>query len=536
VSTVAGLLTALRDVQTQQGYYLRQITGMRQQSPEIRAALATIYLLLRDLDRLVAAVASMQWQRPPSSPDADVPDPPEVMYGYGGYQIDSPAPRPTLDVFTGKQTYPGAEPANSVQLSWWPAVPVVIEGAGVLELDCDPQYLMIEKAANPVRLKAARPTPTTAVAEIVGYAETFAQSRMRAINVNAEYRAAYPALRRSGLSVRAAKRALGSRPRLAGQTVAMYEALADRVAAVLASALTDLADSAGRTLNELGVIMPAAIGTPSVITSTAQTISDAVRQGVGTRVALGSDTEAAFSWALGLPRTLVSLVSSASSSARHLDVTIAKDSGAALTPIPEGAAKPAGVTLTTETVDMAKYGGYAELTTESVVFVTNVANAVSAVLVGRILRGIEADIVTAVQAGAGITVTGEDATSAVIAAQAAVLGNGGAPSVVALSPTDYAAIMSTVGAGGYQNFSTPEAGPGLWLGMVPAVVPGLATGTVLVLDGNAVTVFEAAGGPLVIADPFSDARHNKITIVVESFDAVAVTAPGAVAVGTVSGP
>jgi hypothetical protein len=72
--------------------------------------------------------------------------------------------------------------------------------------------------------------------------------------------------------------------------------------------------------------------------------------------------------------------------------------------------------------------------------------------------------------------------------------------------------------------------------MVPAVVPGLATGTVLVLDGNAVTVFEAAGGPLVIADPFSDARHNKITIVVESFDAVAVTAPGAVAVGTVSGP
>jgi hypothetical protein len=317
----------------------------------------------------------------------------------------------------------------------------------------------------------------------------------------------------------------------------MFDALADRVATVLASVITDLADVAERDLIELGVIMPAAIGTSSVITSTAQTIADAVRQGIGARVQLGSDSEVAFSWAAGLPRTLVALVSSAASSSRHLDVTVAADSGAALTPIAEGAAKPAGVTLTTETVDMAKYAGYAELTSESAVFVTNVANAAAAVLVARVLRGIEADIVTAVQAGAGITVTGDDPTAAVIAAQAAVMSNGGSPSVVALSAADDAAIMSTTGAGGFQNFSTPEAGPGLWLGMVPVVIPGLAAGTVIVLDGTAVTLFEAAGGPLVICDPFSDARNNKITIVIEEFCAVALTAPGGAAVGTVvAGP
>jgi hypothetical protein len=536
VRTVNGLLTALHRAQAQRDAYLQQLASMWRHDPRVRGHLLTVYTLLTALDSLVEAVELFRYV-PPASYPATV-NPPEVMFGYGGYQdLNRDDARPALDIFSGREMHPESGD-QGVALSWWPASPVYLENAGILELDCPPQYLMIEDAANPSSLQTSAQYPGAAhpaqaagraaqtVKDIIGYAESFALARFQAQNVWAGYRNAAPAMRASGISVRATKKALGSKPRLARQTAGLYDALADRVAGVLADRITALADVASAKLTQIGIAMPAAIGTPTVIASVAQTISDAVRQGIGARVSLGSDSEVAFSWALGLPRTLVSYVNSAPSSNRHVDVTVATDSGEPVSPIGEGAPKPAGVLLTSSEVDMAKYAGYAELTTEQAGFVTNVENAVTHVLVSRVLRGIQDDIVAAAldPASGVITVAAANAVGAVIAGQAAVLGNGGVPSVVCLSADDYVAIM------------TPAAGVGVtwsWPDMAPLVVPGLAAGTVVVLDGNAVTVLEALGGPLVIVDPYSNARNNKITIVLDEFTVPSLTAPGGIAVATI---
>jgi hypothetical protein len=172
----------------------------------------------------------------------------------------------------------------------------------------------------------------------------------------------------------------------------------------------------------------------------------------------------------------------------------------------------------------------ATLTTESANFVANIEAAVSSVLVSQITRAIEKDAVTAITAAAGVTIAAAaDITAGVLAAIAGIRENGGTPTVVGLSSTDWLAIMTATGGSGYLNFSA-EAGPaGTWLGLAPVILPGQAAGSAIVVDGAAVSVLEPKGGPLCVVDVYSQLSNNKIQIAVEEWATTQVTSPGGAA-------
>jgi hypothetical protein len=167
---------------------------------------------------------------------------------------------------------------------------------------------------------------------------------------------------------------------------------------------------------------------------------------------------------------------------------------------------------------------------ESAQFVANVEAAVSSVLVSQITRAIEKDAVATITAGAGVTITAAaDITAGVLSAIAGIRENGGNPTVVGLSSTDWLEVMTATGGSGYLNFAA-EAGPGgSWLGLAPVILPGQAAGAAIVADGSSVSVLEPAGGPLCVVDVYSQLATNKIVIAVEEWATTQVTSPGGVA-------
>ena len=277
--------------------------------------------------------------------------------------------------------------------------------------------------------------------------------------------------------------------------------------------------------------MPALVATPAAISSLAAQIRAALDAGHGGRLSVSPDAEQAFSWA-GTPRTLVAHLNTAQADTRRFTVAIAKDSADVVAPVPEGGQKPNLVTFTSEDLDMLKFAGSAELSVESAQFVANIEAATTQVMVGRLLRAIEAEAAGVIIADAGVQITAAtDITAGVISAIAGIAGNGGTATVVGLSAADWVSIMTATGGGnGYVNFDSAEAGPGgTWLGLVPVLVPGLPAETSVVLDGSAVTVFEVGGGPLAIVDPYTKAGTNQIAIYLETWAKSAVTSPGLVA-------
>ncbi len=278
------------------------------------------------------------------------------------------------------------------------------------------------------------------------------------------------------------------------------------------------------------ITMPTLLGTPAAISSLAQQIRAALDSGHGGRLQVSATAEQAFAWA-GTPRTLLSYLGTGQADTRRFTVAIAKDSATAVGPIAEGALKPNLVDFTSEDLDMLKFAGSATMSVESAQFVANIEQATTTVMVGRILRAIEADAAAEIITDAGVEITGAaDITAGTIAAIAAIASNGGTANVVGLSSADWVAIMTASGTSGFINFNDPEAGPGgTWLGLVPVLIPGLPANTSIVLDGHGATVTEIGGGPLCIVDPFTEAKNNKISIYLETWAKTAVTSPGLVA-------
>ena len=279
-----------------------------------------------------------------------------------------------------------------------------------------------------------------------------------------------------------------------------------------------------------GIELPTVTTAPAVITDLATRIRAAIDSGHGGRLVV-SDSEVAFAWAPGPATTLLSFLAQGTVTGRRTTVVTARDAATVVGPVAEGAAKPMVVDFSSEDVNLSKYPGQATLTVEAAQFTQNIETAVATVITGQIVRAIESDAADVIETAAGVDITAAASmTSGVLAAIAGIRGNGGSPNVVGLAADDWIDIMEATGAGGYLNFSNPEAGPaGTWLGLAPVIVPGLVAGNAIVADGRSVTVSEPKGGPLCIVDPFTQAANNKIIITVEAWAVPAVTSPGGVA-------
>lgn len=392
-------------------------------------------------------------------------------------------------------------------LPWWPAPPAPVADAGQGLWDCPPETWQ-------------HVTP-------VGLADTMRLLRGRLAGNTELARRLPPGPARN------ATRAAGRRYHA---LVLLLQPLVPQVAAQVAAylntsraAIAVLIDNPHHT----GEVMPVLTTTPATVTALATRIRAAIDSGHGGRLQV-SDSEQAFSWAPGLPTTLLAYLATGTADSRKSTMVTAKNSATPAGPVAEGGAKPDGVEFVTADADLTKYAGTAKLTVEQSQFVKNIETAVAAVLDGQIIRALEVDAAAAIVADAGVTITAAaDVTAGVLAAVAQIKTNGGSASVVGLTADDWIELMTATGAGGYLNFSNPENGPaGTWMGLAPVIVPSLPAGTSIVADGRACGVLEVPGGPLCIVDPFTEMKNNKINIAVEAWALAAVTNPGAVATVT----
>lgn len=282
----------------------------------------------------------------------------------------------------------------------------------------------------------------------------------------------------------------------------------------LKTAITAVTDPKGKNP------MPG-LTTPAPVVTLAQQIHDAITQGSGGRLQVGAQ-EQAFAWA-GVPRTLIGHVTTAPTDGRHITTVTAQESATPAAGVPEGGQKPTVVEFADGEEDLVKYAGTAVITTEQAHFVRNIETATSTVLIGSILRAIEADATTEILAQAGITVAGAATLSAgILQAIADIAVNGGQASFVGLAPADWVALV-----GGITDVAIANVGN--LFGLPPVLVPALTTGTAIVADGAGITVWEVEGAPLCTVDPYSMAGTNKIQIVLDTWAAPDVTSPGVVA-------
>ncbi len=415
---------------------------------------------------------------------------------------------------------------------WWPRLSRIALDAGATAVtDVPPATLELSdcRVWFPPRL-----TVTGLVGDLYGWAEATAAVRAR----EADLRARYDAHHHGGSVGRRRSRAAVNAQRHAYTAWSAFLApLGDTLTTRLGAYVSATTAALSAVLTDEGIDMPTLTGTPAVITNLATRIRDAITAGHGGRLVV-SESEQAFSWAPGLPTSLLTYLAPQIVDGRRTTVVTASDAATTVGKVAEGAAKSSVVNFDSDEVALSKYPGQATITVESAMFVRNIEPAVANVIGSQIIRAVEADAVTAMQAGAGVAVTGAaDITAGVLSAIAQLRAGGAAPNAVALSVNDWVAVMTATGQAGYLNFSNPEAGPvGTWLGLAPCIVPDLADGSAVVVDGRSAPVGEPAGGPLCIVDPFTQANTNKIVITIEAWAVPMVTSPGGVATVAVAAP
>lgn len=424
-----------------------------------------------------------------------------------------------VELGSDRSTPPGDDRVKILEsggpyVPWWPAVPPQLAAAGVTVADCPANMLMD--------------------VDLGGLAATLPILRGRARGFDDFAHRLSLGPKPISKPLGAARRTVRAAERRYTAWIQRFEPLpaieAARIAAYLN--LTSAAIAALVTDTEDGNLTVPTLTTPAVVTSLATRIRDQISAGHGGRLSI-SDSEVAFSWAPATATTLLSYLATHTVDGRHATVVRVSDGSTKVGPVAEGAAKPAGVvSFTSDDVDLVKFAGIAEMPIESAQFIQNIEPAISAVMVGQILRGIEANAVAAITADAGVKITGAaDITAGVLSAVAGIRGNGGTPTVVGLNSTDWIELMTATSAGGgYVNFSNPENGPaGTWMGMSPVLVPNLAAGNAVVVDGTCVSVLEPAGGPLVVTDIYSGLANNLVKVVIETWATSQVTSPGGVA-------
>lgn len=455
-----------------------------------------------DADR-VAPEAVQPVAAPLYVPDATDPNPDGWLLSAGG----------ALDAATG-QLVPYSEPS----VSWWPKLSRAALDAGATLADVTLDGLDLgDWSALP------------------DFAATYSLTRGR----EAGYDHTARTMRGGNTGPRRARRqAVRAAANRYTALAAWLRPMGDLLAARYVTYVSTLTASLAALADSEGFDMPTLTGSSATVTALAARIRDAITSGHGGRLAV-SDSEIAFSWAPGGGATLLSYLTTATVTGRHATVVTAKNAATVVGPVAEGGPKPTVVAFTSEEVDLVKYAGLAQLSTEAAQYTSNIEPAVASVLVNQIARAIEKDAVSRITAKAGVVITAAaDMTAGVLAAMAGIRENGGTPTVVGMASSDWLSLMVLTGQSGYLNFSSAENGPaGTWLGLIPVLLPGQTPGNAIVLDGTAVSVLEPAGGPLCVVDVYSMLSTNQIQIGVEEWATTQVTSPGgAASVAVTAGP
>lgn len=270
-------------------------------------------------------------------------------------------------------------------------------------------------------------------------------------------------------------------------------------------------------------------GPPAVTDLAGRLVSD-LNQGRVARQSFGSRA-VAFEWATGLPMILARQVSSAVTDGLSFNAVRVAPSGTPAKKVARGAAKPAGVTLTSARVDLAKYAGLASCETEQALETDALVPALASVLSTSALMAFDADCIAALNADAGLTAGGATWPEGILAGIAAVAGAGGAPGVLVLGAADYAGAVQSPGTGYAMN---PADGVPSLFGLRIVLGSGVAAGVGYVLDPVACLAVENEASPLAIVDPYSGLDTNAVRLAVEWFAAFVVTSPGGVCEVTVT--
>lgn len=242
------------------------------------------------------------------------------------------------------------------------------------------------------------------------------------------------------------------------------------------------------------------------------------RQSIGSRAV-------AFEWASGLPMILARQVNSAVVDGLSYRAVRVAPSGTPAGPVAPGAAKPQAVTITTDTEALTKYAGIATFQTEQALDADGLVPALASVIGNSCLMAYDASCGAVLTADAGLTASGADWPSAILAGIAAVAGAGGAPGVLSIGAADYAEVVKSPGAGYAMN---PVDGVPAMYGLRIVLGAGIAAGTAFVIDPNAVLATENALSPLAIVNPYAAMATNEISLAVEMFAGFTVTSPGGV--------
>lgn len=267
------------------------------------------------------------------------------------------------------------------------------------------------------------------------------------------------------------------------------------------------------------------------VTDLADRLSAKLAQGQAARESINNGDAVAFGWAEGLPPITARFVEAVRIDGLSFDYCRVGASATPAAKVAEGGVKPAAVVLTSGTLTLSKYAGLAEFTLEKALSTVALIPALQATIVNQSLVAYDADCVVTLSTDAGETATGASWTEAILNGIAAVASNGQSPTLLVLSPADYASAVQDPGAAFSQD---PAAGIVALFGLVIAVVVGAPTGTGYVMDARAAVAVENSNSPLALLDPYSKADTNTARLVTDLVAGFVVTQPAGVAKITVT--
>jgi hypothetical protein len=264
---------------------------------------------------------------------------------------------------------------------------------------------------------------------------------------------------------------------------------------------------------------------PSVNDLAAELARQLTSTGNAARATVG-DRAQAFSWTAGIRPWAGSVFASTLADGMQWRPTLVELTATPPAKVAKGGTKPVAVTLTASTRRLSTYAGIGEMEMEDIADSDSLVGAVYSVLIDGCLQAFDADIGAALTAGAGVTATGPDWSSALLAGIAAVP----SANVLVMAGADYASAASP--SGGF-SMSAADSIPVLF-GLQVVLCAGLAAGTAFVANANALMVCDSRLSPVVVCDPYSRAETNTTRLVADLMSDAFVTAPGAVCAVTVT--
>jgi hypothetical protein len=271
-------------------------------------------------------------------------------------------------------------------------------------------------------------------------------------------------------------------------------------------------------------------GPPAVTDLAGRLLAD-LTAGRTARQSMGARS-VAFEWSAGLPMILARQVSSAVVDGLSFNAVRVKPSATPAGPVAPGGAKPDAVTITNDQESLGKYAGIANFQTEQALDADGLVPALASVISTSCLMAYDAYCGGVLAADNGLTATGADWPSAILAGIAAVAGAGGAPGVLAIGAGDYAEVVKSPGVGYAMN---PTDGVPAMYGLRIVLTAGVPDNTGYVLDPAACLATENGSSPAAILDPYSGLSTNAVRLAVEAFLGFTVTSPAGVCEVTVSG-